>query len=126
MAEHKKTGVYNAVGPHNPLTMQQFTQACGSNKEYIWIEDEFLLEKEVAVFTELPLWLPESDAQWTGFFQVNGQKAIDAGLAFRPLSETIEDTLVWSQLREGPLKTGIDPDKEQDIIANYKHKINTI
>jgi 2'-hydroxyisoflavone reductase len=126
MAEHKKTGVYNAVGPQNPLTMQQIIEACGSNKEYIWIEDEFLLEKEVAVFTELPLWLPESDEQWTGFFQVNGQKAIDAGLSFRPLTETIEETLVWSQLREDPSKVGIDPDKEQDIIANYKHKINTI
>jgi 2'-hydroxyisoflavone reductase len=126
MAEQKKTGVYNAGGPQNPLTMQQIVEACDANKEYIWIEDEFLLEKEVTVFTELPLWLPESDEQWTGFFQFNTQKAIDAGLTFRPLTETIEDTLVWSQQREGPLKVGIDPDKEQDIIAHYKRKINTI
>jgi 2'-hydroxyisoflavone reductase len=120
MAELRKTGVYNATGPQEKLTMQAFIEACSPDKEYIWMEDEFLVEHKVEVFTELPLWIPENDEKWAGFLQVNAAKALQDGLSFRPLSETIQDTLGWSMLRDAPFTKGLNPEKEKQLIEAYR------
>jgi 2'-hydroxyisoflavone reductase len=122
MAELKKTGVYNATGPQEKFTMQTFIEACSPEEDYIWMEDEFLVEHRVEAFTELPLWIPENDEMWAGFLQVNTAKALQDGLSFRPLSETIQDTLDWFQLREAPFTKGLNPEKEKQLIEVYRQQ----
>jgi 2'-hydroxyisoflavone reductase len=122
MAELKKTGVYNAAGPRDELTMEAFVAACNPDGDYIWMEDEFLLEREVEVFTELPFWIPANDEKWAGFLQVNIDKALEDGLSFRPLSETIRDTLAWSEQRKTAFAKGMTPTREQQLIADYRQR----
>jgi nucleoside-diphosphate-sugar epimerase len=106
MVEAGGTGVYNTVGPAEPLTMHDMLAACrdaaGSQARVEWVSDEFLLEQGVVPWTELPLWLPGDDPSTRAFFKVDSSRAVGAGLRFRPLTDTARDTLAWERRRTKP------------------------
>jgi 2'-hydroxyisoflavone reductase len=81
------------------------------------------LRENVAAWREMPFWLPEEAAPRSkGFMFVDVDKAVAAGLSFRPLSETIGDTLTWYQTAhpEEEMKAGIPPDKEQTLLRKWR------
>lgn len=124
MIERKATGVYNAHGLPNSLTMQRFLDECksvtGSDAKFTWISEDFLLQEQVAAWSELPLWLPEEAApHLKGFMFISPDKAIAAGLNFRPLSVTVRDTLSWYQSTGSELKAGLDRDKERALLYKW-------
>ncbi|MCJ8273802.1 MAG: hypothetical protein MJK04_30940, partial [Psychrosphaera sp.] len=100
-------GVFNAIGPQAPLTMLEFLNCCRdtlnspnqTKAELHWLTEDFLLSNDVEAWSEMPLWLPRRKTDNIGFMQCNSQRAIDAGLQFRPLSETINDTWQWHLTR---------------------------
>lgn len=118
-AAARLTGPYNVTGPAETLTMAHFLHTCravaGSDATFTWIPESFLLEKEVAPFTELPLWVPQESA---GLLQVNIDKARREGLAFRPLTATIRDTLDWSRTRPADYewRNGLSPAREAALL----------
>jgi 2'-hydroxyisoflavone reductase len=70
-------------------------------------------------------WLP-ADGEYAGFGSVDVSRAMKAGLGFRPLKSTIEDTLEWWSTQpenpEGPrteLRAGIAPEKEEKVLAAW-------
>jgi 2'-hydroxyisoflavone reductase len=123
MLERKETGAYNAHGLPETFTMQTVLEECmsasNSDATFTWVSESFLLQENVAAWSDMPLWLPEEAApHLAGFMFVNPEKAIQAGLRFRPLKDTVRDTLQWAQanLRDRKLKAGIDRDKEQTLL----------
>ncbi len=102
MAERQQSGVFNATGPEQALSMQQFIEECRHtlNPEAtpVWIDEAFLLEREVQPFTELPLWVPSNMA---GMHTVDCSKAIVHGLTFRSTGKTIRDTYEWEKTKNG-------------------------
>jgi 2'-hydroxyisoflavone reductase len=102
LLEQRRIGVFNAVGPMKTLTMEQLLSACrpnaASDARFTWIDDEALLAFGIQPWTELPLWIPESDESFGGMLMADNRRAISAGLAFRPLEQTVSDTLSWHQL----------------------------
>jgi 2'-hydroxyisoflavone reductase len=125
MIERKATGAYNTHGIPNTLTMQHLLDECkslaGSDAQFTWTSEDFLLQEKVASWSELPLWLPEEAApHLKGFMFISPDKAIAAGLTVRPLSETIRDTLTWYQTnRADELKAGLDRDKERALLYKW-------
>jgi 2'-hydroxyisoflavone reductase len=126
MIERKATGAYNTHGLPNSLTMQQLLEECksvtGSDAELTWISEDFLLHENVAAWSEMPLWLPEEAApHLKGFMFINPDKAIKAGLNFRPLRDTIRDTLAWFQANRAnaELSAGLDRDKERALLYKW-------
>jgi 2'-hydroxyisoflavone reductase len=125
--EAKLTGPYNVTGPDYQLTMQHLLRACrqvsGSEAVFTWINDAFLLERQVTPFTEMPLWLPN---EYIGLSLVNCNRAIAAGLAFRPLAETIHDTLAWQATwpAERQWRNGLSRDRETELLQAW-HKRGT-
>ncbi|HKQ53772.1 MAG TPA: NAD-dependent epimerase/dehydratase family protein [Pyrinomonadaceae bacterium] len=123
MIERQATGVYNANGLAHELTMARVLEECQavsrSDASFTWVTDDFLLREKVAAWGEMPLWLPEETApQLKGFMFINCEKAVSHGLRFRPLSDTVRDTLAWYETTrpdEG-LKAGLDPVKEQSLL----------
>lgn len=103
MAESRVAGVFNCAGPDYGLTMGRLLEECrtasGSNAEFVWVEDRYLIDKQVSPWDGLPLWLPESHTKYRGLTAIDVRKAIGAGLTFRPLGETILDTLAWDASR---------------------------
>jgi 2'-hydroxyisoflavone reductase len=55
---------------------------------------------------------------------ISPDKAIAAGLTFRPLRDTISDTLTWYQttLSDNTLKAGLDRDKERALLYKWHEK----
>jgi nucleoside-diphosphate-sugar epimerase len=126
MAESGGTGVYNATGPGEPLTMGQLLDDCravsGSDATLIWVDEEFLLTAGAAPWSELPLWVPAREADMAGFSAVSCAKAIAAGLTFRPLADTIRDTLAWDATRPAvpELRAGLKPEREAELLAAWR------
>ncbi|MCB9450347.1 MAG: epimerase [Anaerolineaceae bacterium] len=128
MAEARKAGVYNVTGPDYPLTMGKLLETCldvsGSQASLTWVTDEFLLEHDVTPYTELPLWIPHT---YNGMQAVKVQKALDAGLSFRPLADTVRDTLAWNAQRTGDatglkLNAGMLQDREAALLDAWKRR----
>ena len=117
--EERLTGTFNATG--KPTTFGTLLETCkrvtGSNAAITWIAPERLVEAGVAEWMELPLWL--ASPEFAAMQQADVSKARAAGLTFRPLEETVRDTLAWDASRpDAPAEgVGLAPDRERDLLA---------
>jgi len=126
MIERKETGVYNANGLPNNLTMERVLEECKivseSDATFTWVSEDFLMQEKVVPWSEIPLWMPQQGApHLKGLMFINCNKAVGCGLSFRPLNDTIRDVLTWrktDRLNE-ELKAGIDRDKEQRLLRKW-------
>jgi 2'-hydroxyisoflavone reductase len=98
LAESRTSGVFNGTGPAVPLAMERFLETCravsGSAATFVWMDDAFLLDQKVGPYSEMPLWVPE---EHHAFETVSCARAIAAGLTYRPLADTLRDTLAWAR-----------------------------
>ena len=128
MVEAHQTGVYNADSPAFSLTLGSVLDTCrdvsGSDARVTWVAEQFLLDHEVQPWMQLPLWVPESDPANAGFSAVNCHKAIAAGLTFRPLADTVRDTLAWDATRpsDHPWRAGITRDREAELLHAWHNQ----
>jgi 2'-hydroxyisoflavone reductase len=60
---------------------------------FVWTDGRFLLEHEAGPSMELPLWIPEDRPEMAGRMPVSRDRALAAGLSFRPPADTIRATL---------------------------------
>ena len=124
MIEGRRTGIFNATGPEHKRTWGEWMETCrtvtNSDAAFTWVSDEFLEEHKVPN-PQLPFWVPEA---YNGIFAVSVAQAVEAGLTFRPLDETVRDTLDWHATRpqDYTLKTGLTPDREAELLAAWKEK----
>jgi 2'-hydroxyisoflavone reductase len=111
-------GVFNATGPAERLTFDELLEracaAIGSDAEIVWTDEQRVLDAGVQPWTELPLWLPGTD--YAGMARADISRAVDAGLRFRPVEETILDTLAWDRSVPGDRPT-LSDEKERAILA---------
>ena len=129
MIEQEEVGVYNASGLAGSVTMGSLLAECktvsGSPATFTWVTENFLLQEPVAAWSEMPLWLPEEAApHLKGFMFMNCDRAATAGLKFRPLSDTVRDTLTWFRASRGAeeLKAGIDTGREQRLLSKWHQR----
>lgn len=125
LAEQEASGVYHVTGPEKVLTMQEFLEECKSvvNKdvETVWISEDVLVDLGAKAWTQLPLWIPDSEQEARYMRSIDCSKAKAAGLKIRNLRDTISDTAAWHGTRiidGGELKAGLTPDFEQLILAS--------
>jgi 2'-hydroxyisoflavone reductase len=71
----------------------------GRDAHLTWVDEELLIQRDVVPYMELPLWIPSNEPEPAGHSAVDCTKAISAGLTFRPLADTIRDTLAWDTTR---------------------------
>ena len=124
MAEDKWTGIFNAVGRPFELTMEallsEIRNVTHSNAEFTWASEKFLTDQAVEPWTDMPLFIPESDESMQGFLSANVDKAIEKGLSFRPLRETILRTLNWRSSVADKLNAGISEEREAELLTRWK------
>jgi 2'-hydroxyisoflavone reductase len=94
-------GTFNAVGPGRPVTLggmlAGIRDATGSDARFVWADETWLADRGIDVGMAFPFHIPEERA---GMFRVDARCAIDAGLAFRSLGDTVRDTLAWDATRD--------------------------
>jgi 2'-hydroxyisoflavone reductase len=122
MAAERRTGTFNATGPDHKLEMGRLLEACkavGGDAELIWVSEDFLDKHGVEPFTDLPLWVPREDA---ALLDIDCGRAIEAGLTFRPLSETIGDVLEWDRARAVGTESaaGLTAEREQELLRAWR------
>jgi 2'-hydroxyisoflavone reductase len=116
VAEQRRQGVFNATG--EGVTWRHLVETCravtGSDANVVWIDGDFLAEHDVGEWMELPMWL--RDPEWVGMHMADVTRALEAGLSFRPLEETVRETL---DLAEPTDEAGLAPEREAELLRAW-------
>lgn len=119
LVKNRMCGTFNTTGPAQRLTLEAFLDACksvtGSKSSLTWTSEEFITNNDVG---HIPMWTPRD---WRGIFEANCTRAINAGLKFKPLKETISDTLTWHATRPSDyeLKVGLKSEAEEELLGKW-------
>ena len=116
LCERGSPGTFNAT--HPGLMWSELLDSCravsGSDADVTWVPDEFLLEHEVGQWMELPLWL--ADPEMAAADDVSVRRALDAGLTFRSLDETVRGALEQARTTDA---AGLAPEREAELLAAW-------
>jgi 2'-hydroxyisoflavone reductase len=131
MAENRTFGMFNATGPNKPYTMSEMLNgiktAIGFKATFTWVPAKFLAEQKIRAWSNLPVWVPDGPDNGA-FSRRKIDKAVAAGLTFRPLAVTARETLAWNKTRpaadlqalaEGR-RAGISAQREAEVLAAWK------
>jgi hypothetical protein len=83
-----------------PLPMEGVLAAAASvagvEVDFVRVDEDWLLDRGVEPFEELPLWLAtRRHPGFRGFFAIDVARANEAGLVHRPVAATVAQTLAW-------------------------------
>jgi nucleoside-diphosphate-sugar epimerase len=129
MAENEETGIYNATGPAEKLgiggMLEAIKAANHSKANFTWVSAEFLENRKVSPWSDLPVWIPPIGED-AGAAQISNKRAIAKGLTFRSLAETARDTLAWFKSqppeRQAKLRAGLTAEREKEVLAAWHNK----
>lgn len=129
LVEAKAIGTYNGVGPRSPMTiggMLHGIRACVDNEiSFTWVDADFFEKHEVAPWMHMTVWVPPV-GEYAGFSSSSIQRALDAGLSFRPLANTVKATMdYWNSLpeeRRTQPRAGLPAEKETEVLAAWHSK----
>jgi 2'-hydroxyisoflavone reductase len=125
LTEENAFGIYNATGPDYELTMGKVLdvsrQVSNSNANFRWASVEFLSQNKIEPWSDMPAWIPD-DEEGIGFARVDISRATRAGLTFRPLEETVRDTLEWAKTRpmDHEWRAGLTAEREAEALTKLK------
>jgi 2'-hydroxyisoflavone reductase len=99
--------------------MAEFFETCrrttGSDAEPVWVSEEFLQKQGVAFWSDLPLC---SEAAEADLLAVSLERAVKAGLTWRPVATTIAGTRAWDEERGSPpLTAGLSAEREAELLT---------
>jgi 2'-hydroxyisoflavone reductase len=126
LASNRIPGIFNAIGPAQPLTMERLVEACqaaaANDATVTFVDADFLAAQGVAPWTDLPVWFPPREPM-RGFHLRSIDRALEAGLEFRPIEETAKDTLEWfltlpEERRKG-LRRGLTAEREAELLELF-------
>ena len=126
VAEQCIPGVFNASGPGEAATLDGLLESSqeisGSDARFVWADEAFLQKNEVQPWSQLPLWIGNGP-EYDGFSRYDCSRAIAAGLTFRPVTETVADTLEWAATRpaDHTWRAGLTAEREAELIEKLSH-----
>jgi 2'-hydroxyisoflavone reductase len=127
LCERGDTGAFNACGPAERLTMGALVASCQkatpARATPVWLPVEFLARhgNPEELF---PIWAPyQGDTR--GFHTWSFARAQAAGLRFRPVDETVRDTLAWYKTQLGAERgrtrlAGPTAEEEAKLLAAFR------
>ncbi|MFE4517190.1 NAD-dependent epimerase/dehydratase family protein [Kitasatospora sp. NPDC056783] len=134
-------GRFVTTAPPGRLRFGEWLETCrtvagAADTELVWVGDGPLLAEgpdRVDPWSELPLWAPDLP-ELAGVWLADTTRAQAAGLRCRPFTETARDTWEWLRTRgpaedtdaagrkgrpDAPVRQGIEPAKEQRLLAAF-------
>ncbi|MHC4218614.1 MAG: NAD-dependent epimerase/dehydratase family protein, partial [Planctomycetota bacterium] len=126
--EYEITGVFNAISPAGRFTMAEMLYgikgAFVTDARFTWVDADFLEAQGVNAWTNMPVWIPAVD-EYAGFHLASTERAVAAGLKFRPLADTARDTVAWHDETRpagyefGGQRSGISREREADVLTAW-------
>jgi 2'-hydroxyisoflavone reductase len=112
----ERSGVYNLTGTPRPfgILLDLCRTATYSDAELVWVPSDRLTAAGIEA-GGIPLWVGGEEG-YEAFDDVDSSRAVGAGLACRPITETIRDTLSWDLGRGGPEAWGLSPAEERRLL----------
>jgi 2'-hydroxyisoflavone reductase len=123
LLEKSITGTFHAVSPEPPFGFGQMLEAIAAEvappgTELVWVPSDFLLAHDVDG-AALPLWA-EGEADGANMSTANPAAAFAAGLAPRPLRQTVADIAAAEpDARTARPGIGLAPEREAEILAAW-------
>jgi 2'-hydroxyisoflavone reductase len=130
LVEQGTMGTFNACGPDKRLAwgslVEAFQKAGNPNAKPVWIPADYLAQQKDL---EFPIWAPYA-GETKGFHTWRNDRAVKAGLRFRPAAETVKDTLAWYKTQEKVEKgrtrlAGPSAEQEAKLIATWREASKT-
>jgi 2'-hydroxyisoflavone reductase len=122
--EDKHFGIYNLAGPRQPLTMGDFLDGVkgtvNSDCTFTWVGADFLQKNGITPWADMPLWVPPGSTI-AGLTTIDITRAVKAGLTFRPMALTVQDSLAWHRAEpaERALKAGLTATREASLLREW-------
>lgn len=125
LVEQRHTGVYNVVGPRTPMTAREFYErarsAINPKASLVFVDDYEFLEAH-GIEGAVPWVMLKGNDH--GHQSVKNAKAVSAGLGFRPVEQSLKDTLAWwptvPEERRAKPRFAISPETEANALAAWK------
>lgn len=121
-----REGVFNAVSPPRRFTVGGLLDDCvaasGRDATLTWADADFLAAQKVSPWSDMPVWIPPGGED--GAVSLTPvDRAVAAGLTFRPLRDTVRDTLEWfrglPEERRSKLRAGLSAEREREVLAAW-------
>lgn len=113
-------GAYNVTGEVRPMmeTLLGVQAVVSPDTEFVKWSPEKIAAAGLQPWTDLALWIPQSmRAESLG--RVDISKAREAGLSFRPMSDTVAE--IWKSVQRWPddrvRRVGLDPARERELLV---------
>ena len=141
--ETSTTGVFNADAAPGAINMGKLLAACQvagthandvqcvrapcpqppeASSTVTWVPADFLAAQKVSAWQDMPAWVPAT-GDYAGFGQRSTAKAQAAGLKYRPLQDTVDDTLQWwmglPEARRAAPKAGLSAAREVEVLKAW-------
>jgi 2'-hydroxyisoflavone reductase len=103
LAEDGTMGVFTATGPASELRWGDFIGACleasgaDPKPKALWVGSDTIIKAEA--LGQHPIWIAPV-GHYAGFHNWSNERAVKAGLRFRPYADTVRDTLAWYRGQE--------------------------
>lgn len=132
MIEQNISDTFTVTGPNKPILFSTFLSKLinhfDSDAKLHWIEDQWLIDKDITQDLEVPYWLPQDEGK--AYFSLNINKALSKGLKFCDIIETVDDVAEWYDKHvkgdhidwvEGlpPSYLGLSTLKEINLLSEY-------
>jgi 2'-hydroxyisoflavone reductase len=133
MAERQMTGVYNVLGPDDPMTWGDYLECLSTgartSARLTWISSQWLLDQHVQQ-TELSLWFPfpahpAPQYQEWAYFKMSNRKAAAEGYSQRLLQSSVADTFAWCRATPPDMSgyeawgIGMNSARERELLARW-------
>jgi 2'-hydroxyisoflavone reductase len=110
-------GVFNAI---ERTTWRALLEACVRevrlDARLVWVPSDWLSGQGVGEWMELPVWTGPQSSEHAGLHRVANERAVAAGLTFRPLEETVQATLADAATTDD---AGLKPEREAELLAEW-------
>lgn len=122
VTEKKLDGIWNAVGLRVTFgeILDEIRKQVGKERHLVVASVDEIKAKEIQFWSDLPLTFEPGSRE--AVFHFDAAHAHDAGLAHRPLAETVRTTLEWCRETGLPTeaKYGLARDREEQILVELK------
>jgi len=125
VAETKTFGVFNACGPAKKLSWGEVFDASKrvtqKDTKLVWVDAAFLAKQEGL---DLTIW-SAYEGKSKGDHSVSNAAAVKAGLTFRPIADTIKDTLAWLHALPEDRRVGLSIGLTAEELARITERAKT-
>ena len=122
LLEDGRSGAFNGCGPRDDFTWGEQIDTIAAavapaGTEIVWVDADTVLDHDLPPMA-LPLWGGVGPQRW--IMTADPARAVEAGLTFRPLADTVRDTLHWAESHAASTaiaSIGLTPDQELALLA---------